>query len=208
MDSNKCTTYVGHLYSESDNRMDMFDSMRATMDVPKTYKHMGWRLSTARRTDPVHRLLTTQDLNSAFKAARTEQNSGRKKKKVVIEIVNTVSVLHSLESAQYDDNLQMPGMKGPGKSKKPHADSDVEQNLTDTVASRVVLLPYTKELENVKNRLRCSEHRLVGENTFCWVDVSQQNTPHYSLCIRDLQEWAKYLVRTSAFGPSSTLYDV
>lgn len=63
------------------------------MDVSKTYQHLGWRLSTARRIDPPHRLLTTHDIDSAFKAARTEQGSGRKTKKVAIEIVNTVSVL-------------------------------------------------------------------------------------------------------------------
>lgn len=57
------------------------------------------------------------------------------------------------------------------------------------------LLLYTKELENVKSRLRCSEHQLEdSERTFCWVDVSQPNTPHYPICTQDLQEWAKYLV--------------
>ncbi|KAG1770347.1 hypothetical protein EV702DRAFT_1202395 [Suillus placidus] len=150
------------------------------MDVPKTYEHMGWRLSAARRMDLVHRLLTTQDLESAFKAVRTEQNSGRKKKKVVIEIANT--------------------NPGPRKSKKQQADSDVEQNLTEShTVTSWALLPYTKELENVKNKLWCSEHRLaLGENTFCWVDVSQPNTPHYLLCTRDLQEWAKYLGRSAS----------
>jgi hypothetical protein len=93
MDKNKSTTYVDHFYTESDHPLDILDSTRATMNLPKTYEHLGWRLSTARRTDPPHRLLTSQDIASAFKAVRTEQISGRKKKKVVIEIVNTVSVL-------------------------------------------------------------------------------------------------------------------
>ncbi|KAG1741385.1 hypothetical protein EDD22DRAFT_851708 [Suillus occidentalis] len=161
---------------EKDNCMDMFDSMRATMDVPKAYKHMGWRLSTAHRVDPVHWLLTTQDLDSAFKAARTEQNSGQKKTKVIVEVVNT-----------------MPGMGV--KSKQPQIGSRNPME-SRTITSRDTL-PYTKELENVKNKLRCSEHhgQALGENTYCWVDVLQPNAPHYPLCTRDLQEWAKHLMR-------------
>lgn len=54
-------------------------------------------------------------------------------------------------------------------------------------------LPYIKELEKVKSKLRCSDHQL-GEDTFCWVDVSKPNAPHYPLCAQDLQEWAIYLV--------------
>ncbi|KAG2084812.1 uncharacterized protein F5147DRAFT_659712 [Suillus discolor] len=38
---------------------------------------------------PPHRLLTAQDIKSAFKAARAEQLSGRHKKNVAIEVVNT-----------------------------------------------------------------------------------------------------------------------
>lgn len=72
--------------------MDIFDSMRAVMGLPKTYEHLGLRLSTARRMDPPHRLLTAQDLNSAFKATRAEQ-FGRTKKRTAIEILNTVRAL-------------------------------------------------------------------------------------------------------------------
>lgn len=90
-DRNISTTYVDRFYSELDHPIDILDSTKAAMDVPKTYQHLGWRLSTARRTDPPHRLLTSQDLNSAFKAARIELMSSRKKKKLAIEIVNTVS---------------------------------------------------------------------------------------------------------------------
>lgn len=57
---------------------------------------------------------------------------------------------------------------------------------------------YTKEFDNLKAKLCCSEHQLAGsENAFCWVDASQPNAPHYSLCTRDLQEWAKFLVRST-----------
>ncbi|KAG1789842.1 uncharacterized protein HD556DRAFT_1446632 [Suillus plorans] len=167
-DTNKSTTYVDHFYTESDHPQDIFDSMRATMNLPKAYEHLGWRLSTARRTDPPHRLLTTQDIASAFKAVRAEQASGRKKKKVVIEIVNTMPVLK-------------------GKPIKSQAGMVPDPSL----------LLYTKELENVKNKLCCYEHQLGdSQDTFCWVDVSQLNTPHYPMCTQDLQEWAKYLYDT------------
>ncbi|KAG0701537.1 hypothetical protein DFH29DRAFT_1000178 [Suillus ampliporus] len=93
-DRNKSTTYVDHFYTESDlSPTDMFNSMRAVMGLPKTYEYLGWRLSTARRMDPPHRLLTAQDLNRAFKAARAEQLFGRKQKIIAIEIVNTMPVL-------------------------------------------------------------------------------------------------------------------
>jgi hypothetical protein len=65
----------------------------ATMDLPKNYEHLGWRLSMARRTDAPHRLLNSQDIASVFKNVRAEQMSGRKNKTVAIEIVNTVSAL-------------------------------------------------------------------------------------------------------------------
>ncbi|KAG1890619.1 uncharacterized protein F5891DRAFT_1282558 [Suillus fuscotomentosus] len=161
MDKDKSTTYVDNFYAESDHPLDILDSTRAAMNLSKKYEHLGWRLSTARRMDPPHRLLTSQDIASAFKAVRAEQVSGRKKKKVVIEIVNTAGIV-----------------------------SDPS-------------LLYVKELENVKRRLCCAEHQLGGsENTFCWVDVSQPDAPHYPICTQDLQEWAKHLYDTR--DPDST----
>ncbi|KAG1853935.1 hypothetical protein DFJ58DRAFT_728069 [Suillus subalutaceus] len=144
VDKNKSMTYVDHFYAESDLPLDILDSMRAAMDLPKTYENLGWCLSTARRADPPHRLLTSQDISSAFKAARAEQTSERKKEEK--------------------------------KSFKRQAE----------------------EFENVKRKLCCSKHRLPGgsENASCWVDASQPNAPHYPLCTRDLQEWAKYLYNT------------
>ncbi|KAG1797127.1 uncharacterized protein HD556DRAFT_1441285 [Suillus plorans] len=90
MDRIQSTTYVSKLHSESDPRLDILDSIKAIMDVPNLYEHLGWRLSTARRTDPPHRLLTVHDIDSAFRAARAE-SSGRRlgHKKVAIEIINT-----------------------------------------------------------------------------------------------------------------------
>jgi hypothetical protein len=69
---------------------------------------------------------------------------------------------------------------------------DIVYEETQMQASKLSLLSYTKELEHVKGQLRCSEHR--EEDTFCWVEKSQPGAPHYPLCTRDLQEWAKYLV--------------
>ncbi|KAG1900225.1 uncharacterized protein F5891DRAFT_1188922 [Suillus fuscotomentosus] len=66
MDRSQSTTYVGKLHSESDGRQDIFDSIRAIMDVPELYEHLG----------------------CAFKAARAD-SSGRRHKKVAIEILNT-----------------------------------------------------------------------------------------------------------------------
>ncbi|KAG2084603.1 SNF2 family N-terminal domain-containing protein [Suillus discolor] len=93
MDSNQSVTCVDQSYSESDCRLDIFDRIKATMDVPTTYEHLAWRLSVARHKDPPHRLLTSHDIDDAFKVVRTEQGSGRRKKKVVIEIINTMPTL-------------------------------------------------------------------------------------------------------------------
>ncbi|KAG2085712.1 SNF2 family N-terminal domain-containing protein [Suillus discolor] len=93
MDSNQSVTCVDQSYSESDCRLDIFDRIKATMDVPTTYEHLAWRLSVAHHKDPPHHLLTSYDIDDAFKAVRTEQGSGRRKKKVVIEIINTMPTL-------------------------------------------------------------------------------------------------------------------
>ncbi|KAG1839591.1 hypothetical protein C8R48DRAFT_679784 [Suillus tomentosus] len=69
----------------------------------------------------------------------------------------------------------------------------------------------TQELEHVKSKLPCFEHQLGDselENTatFCWVDVSQLNAPHYPLCTQDLQEWAKHLYDTrDSYNACATL---
>ncbi|KAG1868168.1 hypothetical protein C8R48DRAFT_771865 [Suillus tomentosus] len=172
LDRFQSITYVDKLHSESDSRRDIFDSIKATMDVPELYKHLGWRLSTARRTDPPHRLLTTHDIDSAFKAVREEEsNFGRRKKKAVIEIVNTAPVL---------------------KEKLTQRKAGISSSVSEqSLPSRLL---YAKEFDDVKRKLRCSDH--PGDNTFCWVDATQPNAPHYPLCTQDLQEWAKYLHQT------------
>ncbi|KAG2055070.1 hypothetical protein BDR06DRAFT_1046798 [Suillus hirtellus] len=143
-----------------------------TMDVPELYEHLGWRLSTACCTDPPHRLLTVHDIDSTFKAMREEESSsGRKKKKVVIEILNTAPVL-----------------KEKLRQRKVGISSSASKQ---RLPSRFL---YTKEFDNVRNKLHCLDH--PGDNTFCWVDATQPNTPHYLLCTQDLQEWAKHLHQT------------
>ncbi|KAG0696530.1 hypothetical protein DFH29DRAFT_879302 [Suillus ampliporus] len=165
MDPDQLTTYVDQFYSESESCLDIFEAVKATMNVTKAYKHLGWRLSTTCHTDPPHQLLTWHDINSGFKATRAEQGSGRRTKKVAIEIINT-----------------MPVLKGKPTSKQKAGE---RQSLS------LALLPYVKEFEHVKSKLRCFEHR--EENTFCWVDGIQPNAQHYLMCVQDLQEWAKYL---------------
>ncbi|KAG1797365.1 uncharacterized protein HD556DRAFT_1440922 [Suillus plorans] len=93
MDSNLSVTCVDHLHSESDCRLDIFDRIKATMDVPSTYEHLAWRLSVSRRKDPPHRLLTSYDIDSAFKAVRAEFREGKGRKRVMIEIINTMPAL-------------------------------------------------------------------------------------------------------------------
>ncbi|KAG1772182.1 hypothetical protein EV702DRAFT_1048661 [Suillus placidus] len=155
-DRNISTTYVVCFYSKSDHPMDILDSTKATMNVPKSYEHLGWRLSTARRMDPSHQLLTSQDLNSAFKAAWTEHMSGRKRKKSAIEIVNTIRPL-------------MPVLKGKPAKQEAVTCSAGEQSS----ASDVSLLPYTKELEHEWAKYL---HDARDSDNSC---VTLPNTPHF-----------------------------
>ncbi|KAG1775755.1 hypothetical protein EV702DRAFT_1198955 [Suillus placidus] len=184
LDKIQSITYVDRLHSKSDSRQDIFDSIKATMDVPELYEHLGWRLSTAHRLDPPHWLLTAHDIDSAFKAVREENSgSGRRTKKVVIEIVNTGHVIF--------DTCEWFAGHDHCKQKQ---------------SSRLL---YSKEFDNVKNKLRCLEH--PGDNIFCWVDATQPNALHYPLCTQDLQEWAKYLHQTqdpdnACVTPPSTLH--
>ncbi|KAG2128408.1 hypothetical protein BD769DRAFT_1387453 [Suillus cothurnatus] len=171
-DRDKLTTCVGQFYSESDCRLDILDTIKATMDVPKKFQHLGWHLSTARHMDPPHRLLMSLDINSTFKAARVEQSSGRNKKVVAIEVINTDPVPKDFKQTKRKAVVSSSGKQSPSS-----------------------LVSYTKELEKVKSRLRCSDHQ-PGEDTFCWVDSSLPNAPHYPLCTQDLQEWARYLLET------------
>ncbi|KAG2335868.1 hypothetical protein BDR05DRAFT_1006381 [Suillus weaverae] len=169
-DRDKWTTYVGQSYSESDCCLDIFDAIKATMDVPKEFQHLGWHLSTAHCMDPPHWLLTSLDVDSTFKATRVEQSSGRNKKIVAIEVVNTDPALKNF------------------KQTKRNVTSSGQWSMSSLVS-------FTKELETVKGKLHCSDHQL-GEDTFCWVDSSLPNTPHYLLCTQDLQEWARHFLKT------------
>ncbi|KAG2055208.1 hypothetical protein BDR06DRAFT_1046350 [Suillus hirtellus] len=92
------------------------------------------------------------------------------KKKVVIEILNTVHVI-------FDTCKWFAGISSSASKQR--------------LPSHFL---YTKEFDNVRNKLCCSDH--PGDNTFCWVDATQPNTLHYLLCTQDLQEWAKHLHQT------------
>jgi hypothetical protein len=82
------------------------------MDVPELYEHLGWRLSTACRMDPPHRLLTAHDIDSTFKAVREEESSsGRRKKRAVIEILNTVCATFNSCKCMTVMTLQAPVLK-------------------------------------------------------------------------------------------------
>jgi hypothetical protein len=155
------------------------------MDIPRNYEKLGWRLNSARRSDPPRRFLTSEDVDSAFKEATEARGSGRKKKRVIIEIINTVSLSYcSLSRLMLSYHL--PSFQEPAVTKK------TTKRKWDTVDSDLApsMVPYTKELELIKEKVRCNEHR--GKNLWCWVDPSNSN--HVPLCLNDLQFWAKSLV--------------
>ncbi|KAG1822127.1 hypothetical protein EV424DRAFT_1539002 [Suillus variegatus] len=173
LDRLQSITYVDRLHSELDARRDIFDSIKATMDVPELYEHLGWRLSTARRTDPPHRLLTVHDIDSAFKAVREEESSsGRKKKKVVIEILNTIRVVF--------DTFKWFA----GHDRLDFAGACAERKINTMKDGHII---FCKRAETP---ITFTVHKRVRQY------AAQPNTPHYPLCAQDLQEWAKHLHHT------------
>jgi hypothetical protein len=58
--------------------------------------------------------------------------------------------------------------------------------------SDLSMTSYMQEFEQVKEKLRCSEHQ--GEHMWCWVDPITPGAQHIPLCLHDIQLWAKYLV--------------
>jgi hypothetical protein len=58
--------------------------------------------------------------------------------------------------------------------------------------SNLLMGSYVKELEHVKERLKCLEH--PGEEKWCWVDPTTPGAQHIPLCLHDIQLWVKYLV--------------
>ncbi|KAH7903006.1 hypothetical protein BJ138DRAFT_1108042 [Hygrophoropsis aurantiaca] len=160
------TTYVEVPFAPTDIRRDIFERIVTYMGVPQNYENLAWRLSTARQTDPPHRLLTSEDLDSAFKAVKDA--SGRKKKPVCVEILN-------MAPATIDK-----------QAKRKRGESDAGD-----ASCGPTMIPYTKAYEHLKGRLRCSTH--PGEHKWCWIDPTKNNAPHVPLSVQDLQEWAKYL---------------
>ncbi|KAF8214495.1 hypothetical protein K438DRAFT_2008803 [Mycena galopus ATCC 62051] len=67
---------------------DFFSRVHARMNVDPTTAILGWKESLERRRDPHHRLSTAQDLSDAFKHLVALQKSLRRKKPVIMEIVN------------------------------------------------------------------------------------------------------------------------
>ncbi|KAF8493760.1 hypothetical protein F5888DRAFT_1636507 [Russula emetica] len=124
--ANTPTTTVEVTFAANDIRDNIFSRICAYMDVPRGYGKLGWRLNSAQRSDPPRHFLTNQDIDSTFKEATGVRNLGKKKKCVVIEIVNTEPAIAKKTSKQKRDNI----------------DPDITPSI----------MPYTKELELVKEK--------------------------------------------------------
>jgi hypothetical protein len=63
------------------------------MDLPVDEAQLGYRWSIERRRDPAHQLLTAEDLAEAFQRAIELSNEKRRRKKIVMEIIDLVSLI-------------------------------------------------------------------------------------------------------------------
>ncbi|KAJ6607194.1 hypothetical protein B0H10DRAFT_1956454 [Mycena sp. CBHHK59/15] len=68
---------------------DFFSRVHARMNVDPATAILGWRESQERRKDAPHRLSNAEDLLDAFKRLTALQNNSRRKKPVIMEIVNS-----------------------------------------------------------------------------------------------------------------------
>ncbi|KAJ6453081.1 hypothetical protein C8R45DRAFT_847233 [Mycena sanguinolenta] len=68
--------------------IDFFSRVHAQMNVDPETAVLGWKESAERRRDPYHRLSTPDDLKDAFKQLLALQSSARRRKPVVMELVN------------------------------------------------------------------------------------------------------------------------
>ncbi|KAJ7127664.1 hypothetical protein C8R44DRAFT_616163 [Mycena epipterygia] len=67
---------------------DFFSRIHAQMNVDPTTAVLGWKESAERRKDPYHRLESAEDLDGAFKCLAKLQTSTRRKRDVIMEVVN------------------------------------------------------------------------------------------------------------------------
>lgn len=111
---------------------DFFDRVRAYMDLHRDEAQLGYKWNFERRRDPAHRLLTSEDLTDAFRKAIHMSNSKRRKKEVIMEVVDlTVSATAFrsksiiLTSSCHAQNANtFIGLKGPEKMQKRTYRSD------------------------------------------------------------------------------------
>ncbi|KAJ6507806.1 hypothetical protein C8R47DRAFT_966359 [Mycena vitilis] len=67
---------------------DFFSRIHARMNVDPATAVLGWKESQERRRDPHHRLSSADDLSTAFTKMVALQNSTRRQKPVIMEVVN------------------------------------------------------------------------------------------------------------------------
>lgn len=76
---------------EADVDRNDFLGVCAYMDLTPATAQLGYKWNFERRSDPPHRLITVEDVNEAFERALKLSSSKRRKKDVILEVVNLVS---------------------------------------------------------------------------------------------------------------------
>ncbi|KAJ6528943.1 hypothetical protein B0H19DRAFT_1194217 [Mycena capillaripes] len=67
---------------------DFFSRVHAHMNVDPETAVLGWKESVEPKKSPYHRLSSPEDLNEAIKGLMALQNSSRRKRPVIMEVVN------------------------------------------------------------------------------------------------------------------------
>ena len=73
------------------DRNDFLGRVCAYMDLTRATAQLGYKRNFERRSDPPHRLITVEDVDEAFERALKLSASKRRKKDVILEVVNLVS---------------------------------------------------------------------------------------------------------------------
>jgi hypothetical protein len=127
---------------------DFFDRVCAYMELPRDKARLGYKWNFERRNDLPHRLLTSEDLCEAFDKAVEMSNSKRRRKVVIMEIVNLVSITSSvLQLLMPWDDKDLPIVHKKSASKRKRGDEKISD------------LPATNEFVKLKLHKKANKLR-------------------------------------------------
>ena len=156
-----------------DNFADFVDRLRAQIPGTTTQSHIGWR--SCDDTKKMRRRLAPEDVKGLIDIFTPLLTSTRRQKPVFMEAFDCVCLLFRSTASCLLKFLQ---------TKVPEKQAPAEK-VTETA--------ITKELDIVKAKLGCMEHR--GNNRWCFVRRDEEHAgQHIALGLEKITLWARKMV--------------